>query len=82
MWNLIGMVFVGAIVGYAAGLLYKGKGFGFWKNVIIGIIGSFIGGFLLRLIGFSATGIIASLISDLLGALALLWLINWYAGKK
>lgn len=74
--KLIGMILVGALVGYAAGLIFKGKGFGFWKNVFIGIIGSFLGGALLGLVGFSANGFIAGLISDVLGAVALLWLIN------
>jgi len=79
--RLIGMILVGAVVGYVAGLIFKGKGFGFWKNVIIGIIGSFLGGMLLGLIGFSATGIIAGLISDLVGALVLLWGFNRFSKK-
>lgn len=79
--RLIGMILVGAVVGYVAGLIFKGKGFGFWRNVIIGIIGSFLGGILLGLIGFSATGIIAGLISDLVGALVLLWGFNRFYKK-
>lgn len=82
LFKLIGMVLVGALVGYIAGRIYSGSGFGFVKNMIIGIIGSLIGGLLLSLVGFASTGIISSLISDLLGALALLWIINRIAGKK
>lgn len=76
------MILVGALVGYLAGRIYKGSGFGFVKNMIIGIIGSVIGGALLWVIGFSSTGIISGLISDLIGALALLWIINKIAAKK
>ncbi|HMV44908.1 MAG TPA: GlsB/YeaQ/YmgE family stress response membrane protein [Leptospiraceae bacterium] len=82
LFKLIGMVLVGALVGYIAGRIYSGSGFGFVKNMIIGIIGSLIGGLLLSLVGFASTGIISSLISDLLGALTLLWIINRIAGKK
>lgn len=82
MFNFIMMILVGALVGYLAGRIYKGSGFGFVKNMIIGIIGSVIGGALLWVIGFSSTGIISGLISDLIGALALLWIINKIAAKK
>ena len=82
MFQLIGMIIIGAIAGYVAGLLYKGKGFGFLKNMLLGIAGSVVGGFLLRLIGFASVGIIGSLISALLGALALLWVFNTFLNKK
>ena len=82
MFQLIGMIIIGAIAGYVAGLLYKGKGFGFLKNMLLGIAGSVVGGFLLRLIGFASLGIIGSLISALLGALALLWVFNTFLNKK
>lgn len=82
MFQLIGMIIIGAIAGYAAGLLYKGKGFGFLKNMLLGIAGSIVGGFLLRLIGFASFGIIGSIISALLGALALLWVFNTFLSKK
>jgi uncharacterized membrane protein YeaQ/YmgE (transglycosylase-associated protein family) len=82
MFQLIGMIVIGAVAGYVAGLLYKGKGFGFLKNMLLGIAGSIVGGFLLRLIGFASFGIIGSIISALLGALALLWAFNTFMSKK
>jgi uncharacterized membrane protein YeaQ/YmgE (transglycosylase-associated protein family) len=82
MFHLIGMIIIGAIAGYAAGRLYEGKGFGFFKNMLLGIAGSVVGGFLLRLIGFASFGVIGSLVSALLGALALLWIFNTFLNKK
>lgn len=45
MFSFIGMIIIGAIAGYIAGLLFKGKGFGFLKNMLLGIAGSVVGGF-------------------------------------
>lgn len=67
---------MGLIAGYLAGIIWKGRGFGLIGNLVVGVAGSFIGGFLLRLIGFSIHGIIAQIIAALIGAIILLWIIN------
>ena len=41
------MLIVGAIAGWLAGLIVKGFGFGLIWNIVIGIIGAFIGVWLL-----------------------------------
>ena len=45
MFSFIGMIIIGAIAGYIAGLLFKGKGFGFVKNMLLGIAGSVVADF-------------------------------------
>jgi uncharacterized membrane protein YeaQ/YmgE (transglycosylase-associated protein family) len=35
---------VGAVVGWLAGILVKGRGFGLLGNIVIGVIGAIIGG--------------------------------------
>jgi uncharacterized membrane protein YeaQ/YmgE (transglycosylase-associated protein family) len=39
-------IIVGAIVGWLAGLVVKGRGFGLLGNIVIGVIGALIGGWL------------------------------------
>ncbi len=39
-------VIVGAIVGWLAGIVVKGRGFGLIGNIVIGVIGALIGGWL------------------------------------
>jgi uncharacterized membrane protein YeaQ/YmgE (transglycosylase-associated protein family) len=56
--------------------IMKGRGFGFFGNIGIGIIGSLIGGFLFRLLGISACGWVGSLVTALAGALLLLWILR------
>jgi len=55
----------------------KGKGFGVVGDIVIGIIGALIGGFLFRLLGISTDGgLLGSLIVAVIGAVVLLWLLR------
>ena len=50
--SLIIMLVVGAIAGWLAGQIVRGFGFGLIWNIVIGIVGAFIGVWLLRQLGF------------------------------
>lgn len=79
------LLVVGALAGFLAGLILQRRGFGFVGNLVIGVIGSFLGRFLLGEIGFYATTRLALLITAVLGALLLLWILSFIprgAGKK
>ena len=69
-------IITGLLAGYLSGLIWKGRGFGFIGNLLLGICGAFIGGFLFNLAGFRIYGFVAQIISALTGALLLLWLIS------
>ena len=46
-WTIVYLIFVGVLAGYLARLLLPGRdAIGFWLTILIGIIGSFAGGFL------------------------------------
>lgn len=76
IFSLVVFVVVGLIAGWLAGLIWKGRGFGLIGNLIIGIVGSFLGGYLFGLAGITFLGIFGSLIAALAGALLLLFIIN------
>jgi uncharacterized membrane protein YeaQ/YmgE (transglycosylase-associated protein family) len=44
--GLLSWIVVGAIAGWLAGQLVKGRGFGCLGDVIVGVIGGLVGGFL------------------------------------
>ncbi len=54
--NLILFLIIGGVAGWLAGLIMKGRGFGILANIGIGIVGSFLGGFVFRLLGLAAQG--------------------------
>ena len=77
MRGFIWFLIVGLVAGWIAGKLVKGRGFGFWGNLIVGMVGSLLGGLLFDLLQLSAYGLIGSLVMAVVGAVALLYLINW-----
>ena len=48
--GILGSLMLGGLAGWLVGLLMKGRGFGFVANIVVGMIGSFIGGCLLGLV--------------------------------
>ena len=72
LWFLI----IGLLAGWLAGKIMKGRGFGMIGNLIVGVVGSYMGGFLFRMAGLSAHGLIGSLIAATVGAIVLVWLVG------
>lgn len=68
---------IGALAGWLSGIIYRGRGFGPLGNVIVGVIGAFIGGFLFGLLGISAHNFLGQLIFALAGALLFAWLLRF-----
>ena len=52
--SLLLFVVIGAVAGWLAGKIMKVVGFGLVGNIIVGIIGSFIGGFMFKGLGITA----------------------------
>jgi len=68
---------LGALAGWISGLISKGQGFGLAGNMIVGIVGAFLGGFCFGLLGISAHNFLGQLIFAVLGALVFLWLLRF-----
>ena len=76
-YGLIMTIVIGAVAGWLAGLILKGKGMGFLMNAVVGIIGAFVGSYLFNLIGFSiAGGLIGAIITSTAGAVVLLAIVG------
>jgi uncharacterized membrane protein YeaQ/YmgE (transglycosylase-associated protein family) len=71
--SLLIFLLIGAVAGWIAGSVMKGKGYGIIGNMIIGIIGAVVGGFIFGLLGISAGGLVGSLITATVGAIALIF---------
>ncbi len=68
---------VGAVAGYLAGLVVKGGGFGLLGDIVVGIIGAFVGGWLLPRLGIHlGVGIVSIIASATLGAVVLLLVLR------
>lgn len=70
-------IVLGALAGWISGLITKGQGFGVLGNIIVGIVGAFLGAFLFNLLGISAHNLLGQLIFAVLGSLLFLWLLRF-----
>lgn len=76
--SLLLFLLIGLVAGWLAGKIMKGGGFGLIGNIVIGVIGSFLGGWIFGLLGISAGGIIGSLVTALVGAVVLLFIVGLF----
>ena len=75
--GLLWWCIVGLIAGFLAGKVMKGGGFGVLMDIVIGIVGAMLGGWLFRLVGiFPGGGLIVSVLVAFVGACVLLWLVR------
>jgi uncharacterized membrane protein YeaQ/YmgE (transglycosylase-associated protein family) len=75
--HLIGFLILGAIVGWLAGKIMSGHGYGIIWDVILGIVGAFVGGFIFSLIfGVGPSGLVMSFIVALIGAVLVVGVVH------
>jgi uncharacterized membrane protein YeaQ/YmgE (transglycosylase-associated protein family) len=77
--SVIALLIVGAIAGWAAGKIVRGYGFGLLGNIVIGIVGAFIGVWLLNALGVGGgTGFVAAIVKATIGAVILLVIVGFF----
>jgi uncharacterized membrane protein YeaQ/YmgE (transglycosylase-associated protein family) len=75
--SLLAFLLVGIVAGWLAGKLVSGGGFGLIGDLVVGVIGAFIGGFLFNSFGVSSGGgLLGSIVVATIGAVVLLMLIR------
>jgi len=80
-YGLLIFLFIGAMAGWLAGLIVRGFGFGLLGNIVVGIVGAFLAGWLLPMLGihFAVIGpITTSIIHAMIGAIVLLVIIGLF----
>ena len=76
--SIIIMLIVGAVAGWLAGQIVRGFGFGLLWNIVIGIVGAFIGVWLLTQLGFIPfSGFVGSIVNAVIGAVVLLVIVGF-----
>jgi uncharacterized membrane protein YeaQ/YmgE (transglycosylase-associated protein family) len=70
--DIVWFLLIGVAAGWLASQIMKGGGSGLVTDLIMGVIGAILGGFLFGLLGLSATGAIGSLVTATVGAIVLI----------
>jgi uncharacterized membrane protein YeaQ/YmgE (transglycosylase-associated protein family) len=79
---IIGWLIIGAIAGAVAGRVMSGHGYGLLGDIVVGIVGAFLGGWLLSLIGLSVSSFWGTLITAFIGACILIALVHAVTGTR
>src|SRR3954454_23912864 len=75
--NLLVILFVGLVAGWLAGQIVQGTGFGILGDLLIGILGAFVGSWLLPQLGIHlGTGMVSAIVNATIGAVLLLLVIR------
>lgn len=67
---------IGLAAGWLAGQIMKGGGYGLVGDLVIGVIGALLGGFVFGLLGISAYGLIGRLVVATIGAVLLIFILR------
>lgn len=78
VWYLL----IGLAAGCIAGLIVRGHGAGFFVNMIVGLIGSILGGWLVSLFGWIPVGTVGTLLTSVIGAVVLLLIVSLCTRKN
>ena len=79
--SLIGWIIIGLLAGWIAGHLTRGRGFGCLVDVILGLIGAILGGWIFTRLGIVAWGFLGSLAAATVGAVVLVAIARLFSGS-
>jgi uncharacterized membrane protein YeaQ/YmgE (transglycosylase-associated protein family) len=76
MMYLIWEIAIGILAGFLAGKIMRGKGYGVLMDLLLGLVGAVVGGFVFGLLGLHAYGLVGQLVIATAGAVMLIWLVR------
>jgi uncharacterized membrane protein YeaQ/YmgE (transglycosylase-associated protein family) len=83
--GLIAWIIIGVVAGWITGKLMKGSGYGFFMDMIVGLVGALVGGFVSSSLGFggaSQHGLTMSIVIAVIGAVILTALLRLVTGNR
>ena len=83
--GLIAWIVIGAIAGWLTGKLMKGSGFGFFMDMVVGLVGAVVGGFISTHLGgggINQHGLLMSIVIATIGAVLLTFILRLVTGNR
>lgn len=84
--GILSWIIVGLIAGWLASLVVRGGGFGILGDLILGIVGALIGGFIASAVFHVADPIsginLPTIIIAFLGAVIVIWILRALGGRR
>jgi uncharacterized membrane protein YeaQ/YmgE (transglycosylase-associated protein family) len=80
--GILAWIVVGLIAGWLTGQVMKGGGYGLVGDLIVGLIGALIGGFIVGIFIHGSVGLIGSIIVAFIGAVILVLILRTLSGNR
>lgn len=80
--GILAWIVVGLIAGWLTGLIMRHGGYGIIGDLVVGLLGALIGGFLVGLVYHGTVGILGSIIVAVIGAVILVMVLRLFTGAR
>ena len=80
--NIVAFLVVGLIAGWIAGKIVEGHGFGVLGDIVVGIIGAFVGGFLFSSMVVGDYGFWGSVAVSAVGSIVFLFFVGIFSRSR
>ena len=82
--SIIGWIILGLIAGFIASKIVDKTGQGFFMDLVLGIVGAIVGGFIFSALGIGGiTGFnLCSMVVAVIGAIIVLAIYHWVSGRR
>ena len=74
--HIVWLILIGIAAGWLAGQIMKGGGFGLIGDLVVGVIGALLGGFIFGQLGIGEGGLLGTLVVATIGAILFLFLLR------
>ena len=78
--SVIAWILIGLIAGWLAGTIFRGRGFGCIADIVLGMVGAVIGGWIFLKLGILGGGMIYSIAAATVGAVILVAIAKIFSG--
>src|SRR5205809_1724003 len=79
--GFVSWLLLGLIAGWLAGKIARGRGFGCITDIVLGLVGSYLGGWIFTKLGIFGGGFLYSLAAATLGAVILVSIAHLFSGS-
>ncbi len=80
--GLLVWVIVGLVAGFLASRFVKGGGYGLIGDLIVGLLGAIVGGFLIGYFIQGSVGLLGTIVVAFIGAVILLFIVRSVGGRR
>jgi uncharacterized membrane protein YeaQ/YmgE (transglycosylase-associated protein family) len=76
IWQIV----IGILAGFLAGKIMRGRGYGLLVDLLLGIVGSMLGGLIFSVLGLYSSGLLGELVVATFGAVLLIYIVRRIRG--